>query len=239
MISACQEKTYHNAGNLPLLQLLDQHAETILDVGCGAGDNAAIIGRRNPYTRVYGITVSPKEARAAAAHLEKVWVCDIEDGFPAELSRFNFDAILFSHVLEHLRDPATVVAEATHLLRDGGCVLIAVPNVVNWRQRLKLLRGEFQYERDGVMDETHLRFFTFFTADRYLLAQAPEIDCVEKHADGSVPLWVLRRFVFPRRLSAALDRVGVRLWPNLFGSQVLLKGRKRATTKLSNTSHNS
>jgi hypothetical protein len=104
-----------------------------------------------------------------------------------------------------------------------------VPNVVNWRQRVKLLRGEFEYERTGVMDETHLRFFTFSNADRCLLAQATQIDCVEKRADGSVPLWLLRRYLFPRWLSANLDRVGVRLWPNLFASQVLVKGRKRRT----------
>ena len=106
-------------------------------------------------------------------------------------------------------------------------MLVAVPNAVNWRQRLRLLRGEFEYERAGVMDETHLRFFTFFTADRYLFARAPQIDCVEKRVDGGVPLWLLRRYLFPRWMSAALDRVGVGLWPNLFGSQVFVKGRKR------------
>jgi 2-polyprenyl-3-methyl-5-hydroxy-6-metoxy-1,4-benzoquinol methylase len=235
MISSCQEKAYRNAGNLPLVQLLDKSAEKILDVGCGAGDNAALIRHRSPGTRVYGITLSPAEARAAAAHLEKVWICDIEQGLPGELSQFRFDAIIFSHVLEHLRNPAGIVAEVTPLLRDGGCMLIAVPNIVNWRQRFKLLRGEFQYERDGIMDETHLRFFTFFTADRYLLAQTPQIDCVEKRADGSVPLWVFRRYCFPRKLSAALDRVGVRLWPNLCGSQVLIKGIKRGATDVSDT----
>jgi len=220
------------------MDMLDRHAGTILDVGCGAGANAALIRRENPAARIYGITISTEEAKAAANHFDRVWVCDIEERFPEELSQFQFDAIIFSHVLEHLRDPAWVVAESNHFLRDGGCMLIAVPNVVNWRQRFKLLRGEFQYERDGTMDETHLRFFTFFTADRYLLAQASQIDCVEKRADGSVPLWVLRRYLFPKRLSAALDRTGVHLWPNLFGSQVLLKGRKRGAANLSDTTPN-
>ncbi len=220
------------------MDMLDRHAGTILDVGCGAGANAALIRRDKPTAKIYGITMSSEEARVAGIHFDRVWVCDVEERFPEQLSKFRFDAIIFSHVLEHLRDPAGVVAAATELLKHDGCMLIAVPNVVNWRQRFKLLRGEFQYERDGTMDETHLRFFTFFTADQYLFAQVPQIDCVEKRADGSVPLWVLRRYLFPRRLSAALDRVGVRLWPNLFGSQVLLKGRKRGAENLSNITPN-
>jgi 2-polyprenyl-3-methyl-5-hydroxy-6-metoxy-1,4-benzoquinol methylase len=208
--------------------MLGSEALQILDVGCGAGGNAALMRRTNPAAKLFGITISAEEARVAADHFDKVWVCDVEEGFPEELSRFQLDAIIFSHVLEHLRDPARVVAASTRLLRDGGSIFIAVPNVVNWRERWKLLLGRFEYEQSGTMDETHLRFFTFHTADRYLLSQAPQLKCVEKRADGSVPLWVFRRYLFPKGLSRALDGIGVRNWPNLFGAQVLIAARKHS-----------
>lgn len=228
MRSDCQDRFYQNSGNPPLTQMLSSEAMQILDVGCGAGSNAALIRRANPAAKLFGITISAEEARAAADHIDKVWVCDVEEGFPEELSRFQFDAIIFSHVLEHLRDPARIVAASIRFLRDGGSMLIAVPNVVNWRQRWKLLLGQFEYEQSGTMDETHLRFFTFHTADRYLLSQAPQLECVEKRADGSVPLWVLRRYLLPKGLSRTLDENGVRFWPNLFGAQVLIAARKRS-----------
>jgi hypothetical protein len=71
-----------------------------------------------------------------------------------------------------------------------------------------------------------LRFFTFLTADRYLLAKSAELKLVSKTVTGSVPLWWLRRYILPASWSARLDQIGCRLWPNLFGDQVLMKAIK-------------
>lgn len=137
-----------------------------------------------------------------------------------------YDTTLFSHVLEHLRDPASVLARFCELLAPGGTVIIAVPNVLSWRQRLEFLRGNFRYQAAGVMDDTHLRFFTYFTADEYLLAEAPHLDVVYKGVTGSVPLWLLRRYLLPQRWSERIDAWASRKWPNLFGTLVLIKARK-------------
>lgn len=192
-----------------------------------------LLRERKPAPQIYGITLSRGEATAAANYYEKVWVCDIEAGFPPDLLQHRFDAIIFSHVLEHLRDPASLVATSTELLQDGGDLVIAVPNVVSWRQRWKFVLGGFDYEETGIMDETHLRFFTFLSAEKYLLARASNLECVEKRAEGSVPLWFFRRYLIPASLSAAIDRFGVRQWPNLFGSQTLIKARKRVGSRVS------
>ena len=106
-------------------------------------------------------------------------------------------------------------------------MLIAVPNVLSWRMRLQFLQGNFEYESTGVLDDTHLRFFTYFTADQYLLAKSPDLQVSTKTVSGSVPLWWLRRHILPQRWSERIDQWGCRHWPNLFGSQVLIKVMKR------------
>jgi 2-polyprenyl-3-methyl-5-hydroxy-6-metoxy-1,4-benzoquinol methylase len=150
-------------------------------------------------------------------------VFDIESEIPEDLSAMRFDAIVLSHVLEHLREPATILMKFAKLLVPGGCAIIAVPNALSWGTRWRFLRGDFEYTADGVLDDTHLRFFTYWTADRYLLAKSPELKLVSKSVTGTVPQWWLRRRVLPKRWSERIDALGCRLWPNLFGDQVLLK----------------
>ena len=216
-------KVYANAGNRAVVDLLDAGARIVLDVGCGSGDNAALLRRRDPRTEVYGITGSEREAAAARAHVARCWVADLERGLPADAGARQYDAVLLCHVLEHLRDPADLVARAVALLRPGGACVIAVPNVLVWFQRAKFLLGRFEYEPAGIMDETHLRFFTFDTAARYLLAKSPSLTVVRRRSDGSVPLGVLRRRVLPESVAARIDAAGCRAFPNLVGWQVLIK----------------
>lgn len=220
-------RIYSNAGNLPLISLLGEGYHRVLDIGCGAGDNAALLKSRQPDCQVYGITHSRAEADLARQHMEHCWVFNIEKDIPCELSDQMFEAMIFSHVLEHLRDPAKVIARFTALLRKGGIILIAVPNVLSWRTRFQFLIGRFEYESAGALDDTHLRFFTYHTADKFLLAKSPGLEVIHKAAQGGVPLWLLRRFVFPKKWCEWIDAWGCRHWPNLFGGQVLLKVTKQ------------
>jgi 2-polyprenyl-3-methyl-5-hydroxy-6-metoxy-1,4-benzoquinol methylase len=224
--TARDERIYSNAGNSALLDLLDGPVVRVLDVGCGAGDNTILLKQRYPSVSISGVTVSTSEAAAARPHLDACWVFDIEQVFPPDLQAARFDTLVFSHVLEHLRNPAEVLSRFVKLLDSGGTVLIAVPNVLQWRQRIKFLLGKFEYECAGVMDDTHLRFFTYYTAAHYLLAECPELTITHQSAPGSIPLWWLRRSVLPAAWSDAVDRLGSRHWPNLFGGQVLIKATK-------------
>lgn len=220
------DRVYANTGNPPLIDLLDAGCRNVLDVGCGAGDNAALLKARHLDCKVFGITRSAPEAELARCHMEQCWVFDVEGEVPEELANHSFDALIFSHVLEHLREPAAVLARFVKLLVPGGAVLIAVPNVLSWPQQVQFLLGRFEYEAAGVLDDTHLRFFTFFTADQYLLAMSPTLSVVYKGATGSVPLWLLRRNLLPKKWCERIDDWGCRHWPNLFGGQVLIKAVK-------------
>lgn len=225
--SPAPERVYTNEGNPPLVDLLGKGCKRLLDVGCGAGDNAALVKSRYPGCDVFGITRSDAEAELARRHMARCWVFDIEDRIPDDLACQSFDALIFSHSLEHLRDPAAVLNRFSRLLGSGGQVLIAVPNILSWRMRIQFSRGNFEYESAGVLDDTHLRFFTYFTADRYLLSKSPGLKATYKAVSGSVPLWWLRRYAFPRRWAEYIDQWGCRHWPNLFGGQILIKAVKR------------
>jgi 2-polyprenyl-3-methyl-5-hydroxy-6-metoxy-1,4-benzoquinol methylase len=217
------DRVYKNDGNAALIDLLDPGVRRILDVGCGAGDNANLVRSRYPNCEIHGITYSAAEAEIARKRMTSCRVWDIESVLPVDLNADRFDAIIFSHVLEHLRDPGSVVNEFSRLLRREGAALIAVPNTLSWIMRLQFLRGNFEYQSAGVLDDTHLRFFTYFTADKYLLAKCPDLKLMSKSVTGSVPLWLLRRYILPAKWSESIDSLGCRLWPNLFGDQILIR----------------
>lgn len=221
------DRVYKNNGNHALMNLLENRATRILDVGCGAGDNAVLVKSRSPLCEVHGVTWSAAEAQIASEHLTSCWVFDVDEPLPPELRQKTFDTIIFSHILEHLHDPAAVLSKFADLLERNGTVLIAVPNVLSWAMRWQFLRGDFEYKSTGVLDDTHLRFFTYFTADQYLLSKSPDLKVRLKTASGSVPLWWLRRYLFPRAWSERIDQWGCQHWPNLFGGQVLISAVKR------------
>jgi SAM-dependent methyltransferase len=222
---AAAERCYDAPGNKALLEM-SENCNRVLDLGCGSGANASLLREKFANVEVFGVTLSEQEAVAASQKMERCWVLDLEEHIPPTLSDLRFDTLIFSHVLEHLRDPATVLARLSALLLPGGQVLIAVPNVLFWRERLLFMRGIFEYQPTGALDSTHLRFFTYETADRYLLAGNGSLSLSEKRADGSVPLWWLRRYVLPASICISIDLAGCRYWPNLFGSQVLIRAIK-------------
>lgn len=214
---------YKNNGNVDVVEAISIDNRKILDVGCGAGDNARLLLERIPNAYIEGVTFSSREAKYAEEWLKKCWLFDIEGNLPLELSSQVYDCIIFSHVLEHLRNPDLVLKKFSNLLSANGEIIIAVPNILSWRMRLQFLKGDFTYQQAGDLDETHLRFFTYDSADAYLLRLCPELRVCEKRVTGAVPLWVLRRYLLPKSLINNVDKLGCKLFPNLFGSQTLLK----------------
>ena len=206
---------YDAAANLAVLSLVPSNARFVLDVGCGAGGNARELQRRGLV--VDGITFSPAEARQAERSCRRVYLHNCESGLP--MTDENYDCVICSHVLEHIADPARLLTDIASVLAPYGRLIVALPNLLFYKNRAQLLFGRFQYETGGLMDQTHLRWYTFTSAQE--LIESFSFKVMYAVADGSVPLPIIRRFWMLKRLSAWFDRFGCRHWPGLFGYQMI------------------
>ena len=201
--------------NAEVLARVPRTARRILDVGCGSGALARTIRAEWPAEMV-GITYSAAEADLGRDVFAQVHVADLNQFDAAPLGRF--DAIICSHVLEHLSHPDELLRRLRPALNPGGSLLVALPNILFWRQRLLFLRGHFRYTQGGLMDDTHFRFFDWQTAAELVTGAGYEL--VERRAFGALP--------GSRLLGSAgkaLDRWASSACPGLFGWQFVLVAR--------------
>ena len=217
-----QSSLYESPVNRELLRMIgDFKYRSVLDVGAGSGNNLKTIRETNPSAETWAITCSETEADALREVTPNVVTADLNtlglsDGSRRILpSDITFDLIICSHVLEHLIDPVDVLAHLCERLSSKGRMIIAVPNICHWRSRLKIISGCFDYEENGVMDKTHLRFFSYYSAIR-LGESDTRTELIAKQAVGGAILGPFRSFL-PRRLIMRLDRLAVKIMPNLFG----------------------
>ncbi len=210
---------YRNAGNKILLDLIRREPGSALDCGCGAGDNARLLTGRG--WSVTGVTHDPAELKVAEEVCEAVYLRDLTDGLPFATDG-SYDLVLLSHVLEHLVDPARLLAEARRVVAEDGLVAVALPNVLHYSQRAKFIRGRFEYTQTGVMDATHLRFFTFDSALQ--MVRDSGLDVVSTLPDGGLPWWRLRN-VLSSGVTGRLDQWAARRRPNLLCWQAVFLAR--------------
>jgi methionine biosynthesis protein MetW len=196
----------------------------VLDVGCGTGSLAEIVnaGKSNS---VLGLEPDPERAETARRRGVPTITGTLDESFAA--AHGPFDVIVFADVLEHLPAPAAVLETAVAALAPGGLALISVPNVGHWSIRFNLLLGRFDYEDFGLMDSTHLRWFTEKSLRAFVKRSRLEILSVRAAAGLNLPVYrrtILR--LLPFRVRSAAIRLGVRFLPRLFGSQFVVVARK-------------
>lgn len=150
---------YPDAANHDLLGRIPLTARTILDVGCGTAALGMEYKRRNPAVRYFGIESDPEACVIAAGRIDFVAGADVEV-LKLPFGDETFDCIIYGDILEHLRDPWAVMREQATRLNPGGVMLICMPNVEHWSFAAKLLTGTWAYEPTGLMDQTHLRWFS-------------------------------------------------------------------------------
>lgn len=182
----------------------------LLDVGCHAGTMGAAL-RDGKAVKVIGIDTDLEALKVAKTRLENAFIGSIEEtGWVERIQEkgyTSFDTILFGDVLEHTRNPALILREAASILKHNGNIIVSIPNVAYWRVRLGLLLGKWDYQDEGILDRTHLRFFTRSTI-RELIETAGYQIIDQDVAGYRLPPWLLRAF------------------PTLLGVQFVYKARK-------------
>jgi len=199
--------------NPGVLSRVPNGSRRILDVGCGTGVLGSALKEGHPARYVAGITHSDEEAKRAREVLDQVVIADLEACDFRDLGQF--DCVICSHVLEHLRNPADVLSRLRVTLASGATILIALPNILYWRQRLQFLLGRFRYTEGGLMDRTHVVFFDWTTAQDMVVQAGLSVSTCA--SEGGFPG---SRFLGPA--GPVLDAVSLRLAPGLVGTQFIL-----------------
>jgi 2-polyprenyl-3-methyl-5-hydroxy-6-metoxy-1,4-benzoquinol methylase len=208
-----------------ILKLIDEARRPlrILDVGTAGGYLGAVLKQRGHF--LVGIERDAPLARQARSHYDEFHLADIETfEFPY---REEFDFVLFADVLEHLREPAAVLRRALPCLKNNGEVIVSVPNIANVVIRLELLLGRFEYSDRGILDRTHLRFFTLASLRRMLR------DCgcaVLQTRVTPVPVQLVVP-ITDGKLFSPLHEVHyalVRLWKSMFAYQFVMSAAVRS-----------
>ena len=188
----------------------------ILDLGCSGGLFAA-------HARAIGHHVTGVDCLEVPGVRERTdhfVQANLEEGIPA-LAGDGFDIIVAADVIEHLARPGEVLRDMCRVLRPGGQVLLSVPNFAHWYPRIRVAAGLFGYDRRGILDETHLRFFTRATLRRLVCASG--FDVLEEQATG-LPLRAISKSDGQKpRIARKIDKALVRARPTLFGYQYILR----------------
>ena len=145
------------------MQMIPPGARHILDVGCGVGNLGAAIKKKiDPSIEVIGIELNAEAAEKAGKNLDRVFTGNVE-AIELPFEKGYFDCIVYGDVLEHLLYPWKLLKKHRLLLKPGGYVVASIPNVAHYRIIKGLRRREWNYQEAGILDETHLRFFTIKT----------------------------------------------------------------------------
>ena len=187
-----------------LIRFIPPDTRRILEVGCAEGETGKAL-REKGFEEIVGIEVNEEVAKKGSRYYNPLLIGDVEK-MRLPFEEGHFDCILYGDVLEHLIDPWKVLREHSTLLRSGGTIVCSIPNIRHYRIVKKLVfKGKWEYEGDGILDRTHLRFFTIHSFRRMLEEAGFEIKSLIKRP--SAAYWIkLLNFLWGNRLIDFLVR---------------------------------
>lgn len=158
---AMQQTPVHQQSNPDLLALMPQDARVIVEIGCSSGALARDYKLKNRHCRYVGCDIDASYAEMARLYCDEVVALDIDLADSNFYERFfGSDLWVFGDTLEHMRNPWGVLRQVRSVVRPGGAVVACIPNAQHWSVQTRLATGEFWYEDSGLLDRTHLRWFT-------------------------------------------------------------------------------
>jgi 2-polyprenyl-3-methyl-5-hydroxy-6-metoxy-1,4-benzoquinol methylase len=204
----------------------------VLDLGCSDGGFAEQVQALGHLV----VGVDAVEHPGVRDRVDRFVPGDLEDGIPADAGK-DFDVVVAADVFEHVRDPGRLLEQCAGVLAPGGVVITSVPNFAHWYPRLRVLAGVFDYDRRGILDQDHVRFFTRRSFERLVTRAGFEV--ARREAVGS-PIEVTERGAGAehpegerpaRSIAATVDGVLVGLRPTLFAYQFLYELRPPVTAR--------
>ncbi len=204
-----------NSSHALVLDLVPSGAPLrILDVGCGPGWVAAELRRRGHH--VTGVDLIADEG--IEERTDRFFAADVELGLPDEVGD-GYDIVIAADVIEHVRNPDVLLVDLAGRMDPQGQIIASVPNFAHWYPRLRVATGLFDYDQRGILDRTHVRFFTR-RSFRRVLASTGLVVVSERYA--GLPLDVLGVGGIGGRVVAAVDGLARRVWPTLFAYQFVV-----------------
>jgi SAM-dependent methyltransferase len=195
----------------------------VLDLGAGTGHLGSAVRAHVSY--LTGVESDPGAASSDAAATYDRWItASLSPELP--IGR-KFDVIVCADILEHLSAPAEMLDAVHEWLKPEGTLLVSIPNVANITVRIALLAGRFPYSDRGLLDRTHLRFFTRRSAIELVGSCGYRVKQVTATAMPVELAWPLLGKAPIRPLTRSLTVAAARIWPTLFGYQFVVEARRR------------
>lgn len=149
----------------------------VLDFGCSTGYYGEYI-KKNKNAAVYGVEISEDRFEAEKV-LDGVYSFDLDGEWPAAIYERKYDVVFYGDVIEHLKDPEEALRKTKKLLKLNGKVYVSTPNIAHTSIRLELLGGNFEYESMGILDNTHLKYFTLNSLTKLVTDAGYSIDRID------------------------------------------------------------
>jgi O-antigen biosynthesis protein len=178
----------------------------VLEFGCGKGFVSEQMQKK--FNQITAVEIDPASAKNAEKFCNRIIVGDIEEIDFSKLGK-EFDVAVFGDVLEHLKKPEKTLQKTRKLLKKRGGIVVSVPNIANWKIRMKLLTGKFDYTDNGILDKTHLRFFTLKNIKKIIEENGFEIEKVSSVPSAPVP-------------TKALKKAMAKIFPGVFSFQFII-----------------
>jgi len=153
-------KTRYEGDRKDLLKLIPHRVSSVLDIGCGEGGLGRLLRERNSSVKLFALEVNEKAASEAARFYDTVEICDIQNG-SLPFSTEYFDCIVCGDVLEHLYNPWETLSILKNHMKLDSLLIVSLPNIRYYRVlRELILKGNWTYKPSGILDWSHIRFFT-------------------------------------------------------------------------------
>lgn len=204
------DSSYYNNLKMWMVDYIPNGPNVILDIGCATGRLGKILRESKKADKIVGIEIYGNIAKLAEAYYDKVIVGDVEN---VEMNyEHYFDYVICGDILEHLRDPWHLLKNIRKWLKVSGVILITIPNMRYWQILLDLaVRGDLEYKDAGILDITHLRFFTRKSFSKILTESGYIIDSSEMMIEGMK--------------KCTINKITCRIFEEFFGPQILFIAR--------------